>query len=203
MRVTVKTLDHALPREYVKTAAVARGISAAELEALELALDGYSTTEISRQLKLSAIAVRKRLGEVYRKFEIPGSGPGKLATLKHQLTLEFQATAQTTPLIESDRTPSKIDWGEAPHITELFGRNQELDKLQKWMIGDRTRLVAILGMGKIGKTALAVKLVQQIHFDFDVVIWRSLRSAPPLEELLADLIQTLSGSQPSKQLTWE
>lgn len=195
MKVTDKTLDYPLPFEYVKTVAVTRGVSQAELAALELALDGYSTTEISHQLELSAIAVRKRLGEVYRKFDITGNGPGKLAELKHQLLLKFQATAQTTPAVTVKRQPSTIDWGEAPDIPDLLGRTQELNQLQQWVIRDRTRLVTILGMAKIGKTALAVRLVQQISLDFDVVIWRSLRYAPPLDDLLGELILILSGSQ--------
>ena len=201
MRVTDKTLDYPLPFEYVKTVAVARGVSQAELAALELALDGYSTTEISHQLELSAIAVRKRLGEVYRKFDIGGSGPGKLAQLKHQLLVKFQATTQTTPSISVKHQPSTIDWGEAPDIPDLLGRTQELDQLQQWVISDRTRLVTILGMAKIGKTALAVRLVKQISLEFDVVIWRSLRYAPTLDDLLGELISILSSSQTFPQTT--
>lgn len=201
MKATDKTLDYLLPLEYVKSVAVARGVSQAELAALELALDGYSTTEISHQLELSGIAVRKRLGEVYRKFGITGSGPGKLAELKHQLLIKFQAIAQTTPTIAVDHQPLTIDWGEAPDLLELLGREPELDQLQQWVIRDRTRLVTILGMAKIGKTALAVKLVQQISPDFDVVIWRSLRYAPSLDELLGELISILPGSQTSPTTT--
>ena len=72
------------------------------------------------------------------------------------------------------------------------GRQFDLEILQTWIVDDRCRLVALLGMGGIGKTALSVKLVQQIRDCFEVVIWRSLRNAPPLIELLADLIQFLS-----------
>ena len=47
-------------------------------------------------------------------------------------------------------------------------------------------------MGGIGKTALAAKIAQQIQNQFEFVIWRSLRNAPPLEILLGDLIPFLS-----------
>jgi NB-ARC domain len=50
-------------------------------------------------------------------------------------------------------------------------------------------------MGGIGKTALAVKLAQQIQDKFEFIIWRSLRNAPTIEEILAELIQVLSGQQ--------
>ncbi|WP_245894131.1 NB-ARC domain-containing protein [Chamaesiphon polymorphus] len=50
-------------------------------------------------------------------------------------------------------------------------------------------------MGGIGKTALSVKLAQQLlqsDTSFEFIIWRTLRNAPPLELLLTDLIQILS-----------
>jgi hypothetical protein len=56
-------------------------------------------------------------------------------------------------------------------------------------------MVALLGMGGIGKTSLSVKLGQQIQENFEYVIWRSLREAPPIKPVLANLIQFLSEQQ--------
>ncbi|WP_072722431.1 NB-ARC domain-containing protein [Planktothrix tepida] len=184
-----------IPFDFLKAVAAEHGLSDAEFEALSLALEGYSTTDIATQLDLSAIAIRKRLGEVYKKFQISGSGPGKLADLKHQLLLEFQSHP-TTPTLEAKhpRQHSQIDWGEAPDVPVFFGRTEELTQLQQWITHNHTRVVTVVGMGKVGKTALAVKLIEQIHSDFERVIWRSLRYAPPLEELLGELIGSLSGS---------
>ena len=53
----------------------------------------------------------------------------------------------------------------------------------------------MLAQGGIGKTALSVKLAQQIQGEFKYVIWRSLRESPPLEKLLTDLIKFLSNQQ--------
>ena len=97
-------------------------------------------------------------------------------------------------LLSSEQT-NRIDWGEAIDVCAFHGRQLDLDILQKWIVDDRCRLVALLGMGGIGKTALSVKLAQQIQDDFELVIWRSLRNAPPLLELLADLIQFLSNGR--------
>jgi hypothetical protein len=45
-------------------------------------------------------------------------------------------------------------------------------------------------MGGIGKTALTVKLVERLQENgYEHIIWRSLRNAPPLTNLLADLLQ--------------
>jgi transcriptional regulator with XRE-family HTH domain len=87
------------------------------------------------------------------------------------------------------------DWGEAPEVTVFCGRANELGTLERWIIQDHCRLVALLGMGGIGKTALVAKVAQHIQNEFEFVIWRSLRNAPPVEETLADLIQFLAQQQ--------
>ncbi|KAB8315205.1 NACHT domain-containing protein [Tolypothrix campylonemoides VB511288] len=90
---------------------------------------------------------------------------------------------------------TRLDWGEAISTSIFYGRVEELALLKEWIFNDRCQLVAILGMGGIGKTALSVKLAQQIQENFEYVIWRSLREAPPVQVLLANLIQFLSDEQ--------
>lgn len=50
-------------------------------------------------------------------------------------------------------------------------------------------------MGGIGKTALAVLLAEQVQDEFESLIWRSLRNAPPVENILDQFIQFLSHQQ--------
>jgi WD40 repeat protein len=93
-------------------------------------------------------------------------------------------------------SPSHIDWGEAMEVFNFYGRGTELQTLQEWIICDRARLVALLGMGGMGKTSLVIYLVEQLlASSFESVIWRSLRNAPPLNVLLADILQFLSHQQ--------
>lgn len=77
----------------------------------------------------------------------------------------------------------------------LCGRAAELARLRQYILQDRCRLIALLGMGGIGKTALAAKLVEQIGDGFEYVIWRSLRDALPVEIFLADFIQLIADDQ--------
>lgn len=110
-----------------------------------------------------------------------------------------------------DFTSPQIDWGEAISVTDFQGRTGELTTLYHWVVEERCRLIALLGTGGIGKTALSVKLTQQIvgwgagerggwgegvpPCSFEFVIWRSLRNAPPLETLLTELVPFLSQQQ--------
>lgn len=71
--------------------------------------------------------------------------------------LTSESVAPTTSI-----TPLKQDWGEAVDVNFFYGRQQELDQLTQWIVTDRCRLVAVLGMGGMGKTALSVKLAQQL-----------------------------------------
>lgn len=108
--------------------------------------------------------------------------------------INTQCRSQDTTSIEQ-----RSNWNETFHDSTFFGRTEELTTLRKWSIGDlssnnlfisRTRIVAIIGMGGTGKTALVAKLTEQIQDEFEYLIWRSLHSAPPIAELLGDLIQS-------------
>lgn len=90
------------------------------------------------------------------------------------------------------KTAQRQDWGEAIDVSKFYGRTSELASLSEWIVQERCRLVVLLGMGGIGKTALSVKLAEAIKENFEFVIWRSLSLAPPLEVILNQLISLLS-----------
>ncbi len=88
-----------------------------------------------------------------------------------------------------------IDWGEAPEFIDVYGRNEELNKLEKWIIKDKCKLVAIFGISGIGKTALSVMLAEKIGENFEKVFWRSLANSPTIDQLIIPIIQQLSNNQ--------
>ncbi|WP_421658809.1 NB-ARC domain-containing protein [Leptothermofonsia sp. ETS-13] len=110
-------------------------------------------------------------------------------------TLEMEA--EEDPSFWSN-THTRQDWDSAPDVSQFYGRDRDLEQLQQWVTIQGCRLVAVYGMGGVGKTDFSVRLAQQVRDQFDYVIWRSLTrwhslNRPPLlDELVADLIQFLS-----------
>lgn len=78
--------------------------------------------------------------------------------------------------------------------TRLFGLDEARTAIEKLLLQAETPwVVALVGMGGMGKTALADAVTRQTidHFSFDQIIW--IRSEP----------QTMSGLSHSAQLTYE
>jgi WD40 repeat protein len=87
---------------------------------------------------------------------------------------------------------SRVDWGEALDVSLFYGRTSELALLAKWIVQERCRIVRVLGMGGIGKSALAITFMRQVTSSFHAMVFRSVRDAPPCMDLLCDCLQVLS-----------
>jgi hypothetical protein len=91
--------------------------------------------------------------------------------------------------------PCTQDWGEAIDVSQFYGRQEALQTLETWILEDGCRAIGIFGLGGMGKTALSVKLAQQVQSQFDCVIWRSLQQAPHLSALLSEILPILAGTE--------
>ncbi len=87
------------------------------------------------------------------------------------------------------------NWGEAIDVSHFYGRGTELETLERWIVDSRCRVVGVFGWGGIGKTALSVKLAQQLESQFEYVVWRSLRQAIDPQDLLNEILPILIGSE--------
>jgi len=86
--------------------------------------------------------------------------------------------------------PEKIhDLTEAPECDRLYDRTTELTTLKQWILAENIRIVTIIGLSGIGKTALARQLLEEIKDKFDRVIWRNCTNSLTLDSLEANLMQ--------------
>ncbi len=112
--------------------------------------------------------------------------------LCQKLSLDCEEIAEP---VQGAISNKRQDWGEAPDVTFFYGRTEELAILEQWVVRDRCRLISVIGLGGIGKTALVVKLAEQVQDQFEYIVWRSLRNAPVIQEFLTDVIRFLSNQQ--------
>ncbi len=118
-------------------------------------------------------------------------------TLVFTSTTAVRAPSDQAPAMESAAFP-RIDWVGSLDVSRFTGREVELAELSQWVVQEQCRLVAILGIGGIGKSALVSLLGKHLAPQFDAVLWRSLRDAPSCEELVADCLTFFSETPPAE-----
>jgi WD40 repeat protein len=161
--------------------------------------EGRSYSEIARAsgydagyIKDTGAKLWQTLSEVYGVKVTKLNLQGVLKRLVHE--------AHGPNLLSSSPPPRRVDWGDAIDVSIFYGRTEELATLRQWIVGEpadnqpsqRCRLVTLLAMGGMGKTSTSVKIAEQVQDEFEAVIWRSLRDAPPLSDLLTALIRFLA-----------
>lgn len=81
---------------------------------------------------------------------------------------------------------------DAPAAEIFYGRVDEFDNLQHYMLGERCRLLGIFGPGGIGKSTLTARAIRAVEGQFEYVLWLSLNSAPPAAQIVSECIQFFS-----------
>ncbi|WP_317619571.1 ATP-binding protein [Ancylothrix sp. D3o] len=87
------------------------------------------------------------------------------------------------------------DLSEMPELGTFYSRTPELDTLTTCILQQQCRLISLTGITGIGKTSLAVKLVQQIKQEFDYILWHTINPSDTLNELQYQLTQLFTPSE--------
>jgi WD40 repeat protein len=177
--------------EWIEQAIAPRQLNKIQQLVFQQTWQGLSYIEIG---KTTGYDLRYVKDTGYQLWRILSEGLGEKITkqnikavLKHYIRQHQEALSIATKSLNTLQ-----DWGEAVDTEIFYGREQELETLSQWIDRDKCRLIAILGMGGIGKTTLSVRLAEQVQGEFAYLFWKSLRDAPPLDELLTRLLRFLS-----------
>ncbi|MBD2532075.1 pentapeptide repeat-containing protein [Nostoc flagelliforme FACHB-838] len=139
---------------------------------------GLSLNTLARIFKRELGVDRQSLEYLFRAFGLELT----------QADLTSPASSQETL---SHWTNPQQDWDTAIDASAFYGREVELTQLWQWIVSERCRLVGVLGIGGIGKSTISVKAALQMQTEFEIVVWRSLANALPLDELLSSLLKFL------------
>jgi WD40 repeat protein/transcriptional regulator with XRE-family HTH domain len=114
-------------------------------------------------------------------------------TLLPPLSPELLEIPQRGEVSTTEPTPERrAHWEEVLNVSSFYGREQEMATLTRWVVEEGCRMVSVIGMGGIGKSALVVHAMRAVASHFDVVLFRSLRDAPDCGALLSSCLQVLS-----------
>ncbi|MBK4732242.1 AAA family ATPase [Oxynema sp. CENA135] len=87
-----------------------------------------------------------------------------------------------------EQTPNfHHDLSEIPKLGSFYDRTSELESLKTSILIEKAQLLTLTGIIGIGKTALVTKLVAEIKYQFEYVMWRSLETCPTVTELQSNL----------------
>jgi hypothetical protein len=71
-----------------------------------------------------------------------------------------------------------------PPLVPIYGRSEELNTLNKWILAEGCRSLVIYGTYGIGKTALARQLIEEIGDKFEIIVWQNLGCNRSLVEFI-------------------
>jgi len=145
--------------------------------------------------KVSKSNFKAVLGRLHRQAQLDVVTAEQLSDAEDSREHHAEPRDAIAPDTTAASPSPSLDLGDAPHLDLFVGRTTEFNLLQQWITRDRCRLIGIFGIGGIGKTAIAAHCAQQLQGEFQYVFWRSLRNAPPPDQLVVEAIQFLSDQQ--------
>jgi len=92
--------------------------------------------------------------------------------LKPMTPPPVDVTDEATPALAAPASGPRVEWGDALDVPSLYGREGELATLAQWVVQERCRVVSVLGMGGMGKSALVTSAMRQMAGHFQVVLCR-------------------------------
>ncbi|MFN6564920.1 MAG: tetratricopeptide repeat protein [Nostoc sp. ChiSLP01] len=153
--------------------------TAAFVERLKTENSGKSEAKLASKLNIGAAAFKKRMAEVYDKFaksypELATSNSrGKLEKLRACLIKKYNGGQDAHPTVKQiyENIPPAVPF------EKFVGRETKLEELhQKLQTSRQVAIVAVAGMGGVGKTELATQYAKQYLQNYEGgVCWLSVQ----------------------------
>ena len=109
------------------------------------------------------------------------------------LTIHDCSSCEKKGIAERLESEKIREYSNSHHLTAaidvsfFYGRSTELSTLKHWILEEHCRLIAMVGMVGIGKTALSVKLTHEIKQEFEFVFLHNLNTGLSCSELLTEI----------------
>ncbi|MGB3297612.1 MAG: AAA family ATPase, partial [Phormidesmis sp.] len=109
-----------------------------------------------------------------------------------------QETSDRVATKQPRETKTTYDWGDAPTLNSFRGRREPLNDLERWIAEPTTapKLLAICGIGGIGKSYLARRLAETVGERFKKVVWLAVEANQSPQDLLRSLQKKLQLKPP-------
>jgi len=110
----------------------------------------------------------------------------------------YTQTDTNQSINKEEKTNKKTEYQDltlAPKITHFYDRTPQLQTLSHWITTQNPRLISVLGLSGIGKTTLVKQFVDSNLQQFDLIIWKSIKLSPSLDNIITDIF-TLINSEP-------
>ena len=187
-----------LPTDFLTEMAHNQELSRDQEEVFLLRMgEGKSYEEIASELDTSADACLKRMGQVYKKFNVSGSSRGKENRLRIFLSNQWEQrkakisaeNSQELPVsqetdssgIEGLETQTPIVQNlPAREYSTFVGRERELGRLMELLdYGHSAHLISVDGIGGVGKTTLVVEVAYRCFVNkvpaFEAIMFTSAK----------------------------
>lgn len=110
--------------------------------------------------------------------------------------------------VETRQIINKIEiYGELPKRKYFYGREKEIQYLSKRIKASKEQCVALVGVGGIGKSLLAAKLMEELTSKYSKfykkVIWRRVKYNLSVNELLDDIVSIFDVDVTKKSLEFK
>lgn len=146
--------------------------------------NGIHPTTVRKMLRCQQGVDKRSIADVFEALQLtlsPGDYAHTSLSAEKLIHRDIEYSKDSHLHKSVDESVSKVDF---------YGRTAEMAELNRKILVARCRLVAVLGVEGIGKTALLHHFMAEQN-EFECCVWKSLHPAMAVSDLIASMLQSL------------